>query len=84
MYTYVPEIKTLFTCDSFGSHYAADGILRSEHELQIRGQMLPTGFFDDLKVFYEKHAKLSLAELEAKRNLIDEASKNDDYAAASQ
>lgn len=29
MYTYVPEIKTLFTCDSFGSHYAADGILRS-------------------------------------------------------
>ena len=62
----------------------ADGILRSEHELQIRGQMLPTGFFDDLKVFYEKHAKLSLAELEAKRNLIDEASKNDDSAAASQ
>ncbi len=29
MYTYVPEIKTLFTCDSFGSHYAAEGILRS-------------------------------------------------------
>lgn len=29
MYTYVPESKTLFTCDSFGSHYAADGIVRS-------------------------------------------------------
>ena len=29
MYTYVPEIKTLFTCDSFGSHYAAEGIVRS-------------------------------------------------------
>ncbi|MBR7045240.1 MAG: FAD-dependent oxidoreductase [Lachnospiraceae bacterium] len=29
MYTYVPEVKTLFTCDSFGSHYAADGIVRS-------------------------------------------------------
>ena len=29
MYTYVHEIKTLFTCDSFGSHFAAPGILRS-------------------------------------------------------
>ncbi len=29
MYTYCPEIKTLFTCDSFGSHYAAEGVLRS-------------------------------------------------------
>ncbi len=29
MYTYCPELKTLFTCDSFGSHYACDGILRS-------------------------------------------------------
>ena len=29
MYTYIPEDKTLFTCDSFGAHYAHDGILRS-------------------------------------------------------
>lgn len=29
MYTYVVEDKVLFTCDSFGSHYAHDGILRS-------------------------------------------------------
>ncbi|MCR5294607.1 MAG: FAD-dependent oxidoreductase [Lachnospiraceae bacterium] len=29
MYTYVQETKTLFTCDSFGSHFAAPGILRS-------------------------------------------------------
>lgn len=29
MYTYVQEIKTLFPCDSFGSHYAAEGVLRS-------------------------------------------------------
>lgn len=29
MYTYCPEMKTLFTCDSFGSHYACDGIVRS-------------------------------------------------------
>lgn len=29
MYTYIVEDKVLVTCDSFGSHYAHDGILRS-------------------------------------------------------
>ncbi len=29
MYTWVPEIRTLFTCDSFGSHFAAEDVLRS-------------------------------------------------------
>ncbi len=29
MYTYVPECKALFTCDSFGSHYSHEGVLRS-------------------------------------------------------
>lgn len=29
MYTYIAEDKTLVTCDSFGSHYAHEGILRS-------------------------------------------------------
>ena len=29
MYTYIVEDKTLVTCDSFGSHYAHEGILRS-------------------------------------------------------
>ena len=29
MYTYIKEDKTLVTCDSFGSHYAHEGILRS-------------------------------------------------------
>ncbi|MGN1350854.1 MAG: FAD-dependent oxidoreductase [Anaerovoracaceae bacterium] len=30
MYTYVPEEKVLFTCDSFGSHYSHKDILRSK------------------------------------------------------
>lgn len=30
MYTYIEEEKVLFTCDSFGAHYGAEGILRSE------------------------------------------------------
>jgi len=29
MYTYIAEDKALITCDSFGSHYAHDGVLRS-------------------------------------------------------
>lgn len=29
MYTYIVEDQTLVTCDSFGSHYAHEGILRS-------------------------------------------------------
>ncbi len=29
MYTYIVEDKVLMTCDSFGSHYAHEGILRS-------------------------------------------------------
>lgn len=29
MYTYLVEDKVLFTCDSFGAHYAHDGVLRS-------------------------------------------------------
>lgn len=30
MYTWCPEEAALFTCDSFGSHYAFDGIVRSK------------------------------------------------------
>lgn len=30
MYTYIPEDKTLVTCDSFGSHYSFDEILLSK------------------------------------------------------
>ena len=29
MYTWVPEVKALFCCDSFGSHYSHEGVLRS-------------------------------------------------------
>ncbi len=39
MYTYVVEDKVLFTCDSFGSHYAHEGIIRStvtDHEGYLR------------------------------------------------
>ncbi len=30
MYTYIPESKTLVTCDSFGAHYSCDGITNDQ------------------------------------------------------
>lgn len=32
MYTYIQELKTLVTCDSFGSHYSHEGVLLSNVE----------------------------------------------------
>ncbi|MBR6397440.1 MAG: MBL fold metallo-hydrolase, partial [Lachnospiraceae bacterium] len=46
MYTYVHEIKTLFTCDSFGSHFAAPGILRSS----VRDE---EGYADATKYYFD-------------------------------
>ncbi len=46
MYTYIEEDKTLVTCDSFGSHYAFDGILRSRVEDE-EGYMRATKYYFD-------------------------------------
>ena len=46
MYTYVHEIQTLFTCDSFGSHFAAPGILRSS----VRDE---EGYADATKYYFD-------------------------------
>ena len=46
MYTYIEEDKTLVTCDSFGSHYAFDGILRSKVEDE-EGYMRATKYYFD-------------------------------------
>lgn len=32
MYTYIPELKTVITCDSFGAHYCSEKMLLSEIE----------------------------------------------------
>ncbi len=48
MYTYIVEDKTLITCDSFGSHYAFDGILFSklqDHEGYLRAAKY---YFDNI------------------------------------
>lgn len=46
MYTYVQEDGTLFTCDSFGSHYSHEGILRSTVE-DTEGYMRATKYYFD-------------------------------------
>lgn len=46
MYTYVVEDKVLVTCDSFGSHYAHEGILRST-VTDYDGYMRATKYYFD-------------------------------------
>ncbi|KXL54126.1 flavo-diiron protein FprA1 [Anaerotignum neopropionicum] len=46
MYTYIVEDKVLVTCDSFGSHYAHDGILRST-VTDEEGYMRATKYYFD-------------------------------------
>lgn len=48
MYTYCEEIKTLFTCDSFGSHYACSGILRSAVENEEGYAEATKYYFDNI------------------------------------
>ncbi len=48
MYTYVPEDKVLFTCDSFGSHYCCEGILRSRVENEEGYMRAAKYYFDNI------------------------------------
>lgn len=48
MYTYIPEDKTLFTCDSFGSHYCCEGILRSKVEDEAGYLRAAKYYFDNI------------------------------------
>ena len=46
MYTYIKELKTVFTCDSFGSHYCSEDMLLSQIEDK-------TNYYDALKYYYD-------------------------------
>lgn len=48
MYTYLPEDKVLFTCDSFGSHYCCEGILRSKVENEEGYMRAAKYYFDNI------------------------------------
>ena len=44
MYTYIPQLKALFTCDSFGCHYADD---------RIFNDLIPGDFTDAYKYYFD-------------------------------
>ena len=44
MYTYIPQLKALFTCDSFGCHYADDRIFNDQ---------IPGDFTDAYKYYFD-------------------------------
>ena len=46
MYTYIEELKTLVTCDSFGSHYGFDDVLRSKVQ-DVDGYMRAAKYYFD-------------------------------------
>ena len=46
MYTYIPELKTVVTCDSFGAHYCSETMLLSEIEDK-------TDYNDALKYYFD-------------------------------
>ncbi len=46
MYTYIPELKTVVTCDSFGAHYCTETMLLSEIEDK-------TDYNDALKYYFD-------------------------------
>ncbi len=48
MYTYIPEDKVLFTCDSFGAHYCCEGILRSRVEDEAGYLRAAKYYFDNI------------------------------------
>ena len=48
MYTYLPKDKVLFSCDSFGSHYCCEGILRSKVENEEGYQRASKYYFDNI------------------------------------
>lgn len=48
MYTYIPEDEVLFTCDSFGSHYCCEGILRSKVEDEAGYLRAAKYYFDNI------------------------------------
>ncbi|MDD3393942.1 MAG: FAD-dependent oxidoreductase [Anaerotignum sp.] len=60
MYTYIVEDKVLVTCDSFGSHYAHEGILRSS-VTDEEGYMRATKYYFDNILGPFKHPYLTNA-----------------------
>ena len=62
MYTYIPENKTLVTCDSFGCHYADEKVVND----QIEGDFLDAYkyYFDMIMGPFKSYVKAALAKID--------------------
>lgn len=48
MFTYIPDDKVVFTCDSFGAHYCCDSILRSMVDDDMAYMSAAKYYFDNI------------------------------------
>lgn len=64
IYTYIEEDKVLFTCDSFGSHYSHDGILRSTVENTDDYMSATKYYFDNIIGPFKPFMKQALKKIE--------------------
>lgn len=64
MYTYIPEDKTLFTCDSFGSHYCCADILRSRVEDEQGYLRAAKYYFDNILGPFKSFMNIALDRVE--------------------
>ena len=62
IYTYIPEMETLVTCDSFGSHYADDRVCND----LIEGKFVPAYkyYFDMIMGPFKNHVRYALDKIE--------------------
>lgn len=64
IYTYVKEDKTLFTCDSFGAHYATDNVLLSQVESRDDYSSALTYYFNMIFGPFKGHMLEAIAKIE--------------------
>lgn len=64
IYTYCPEDKTLFTCDSFGAHYASDQVLLSKVESKEDYDRALEYYFNMIFGPFKSHMLTAIAKIE--------------------
>lgn len=66
IYTYCPESKVLFTCDSFGSHYSLDDILISKLDNEPNYMKALKYYFDMIMGPFKSHMLNAIEKIEDK------------------
>ncbi|MDR0571136.1 MAG: FAD-dependent oxidoreductase [Clostridiales Family XIII bacterium] len=64
MFTYVPEIETLFTCDMFGCHYSSENITNENIEDGEGYRRALKYYFDNIMGPFKKEVLYAIAQIE--------------------